>query len=193
MTEYKTVPDDLLKPQNGRGRGNGATTDPPIDGVVGIKVLQGAILYAAVLTFAVLYVHFIVLISDASGHTPPKIDGTLLGTAAALSGVLGSAFALRMGVNRGAPGPDQQQQQQAPAAGASRVGNRVKRVLAFEIGGPSNRNWPLTVGIWTYAAVASAVVIAYALNQDVTPGGVKALAVVFGGYVLALIHAEFGV
>ena len=63
--------------------------------VGGLSALKGLVLYGAVLTFAGLYIYFIVRISGASGH--PKIDGTLITTAAALAGVLGSAFALEIG------------------------------------------------------------------------------------------------
>ena len=61
----------------------------------GLSALKGLVLYGAVLTFAGLYIYFIVRISGASRY--PRIDGTLITTAAALAGVLGSAFALEIG------------------------------------------------------------------------------------------------
>ena len=41
------------------------------------------------------------------------------------------------------------------------------------------------------ALVASAVAITYVLNQNETPGTIKALAVAFGGYVIALMTAAY--
>jgi hypothetical protein len=43
-----------------------------------------------------------------------------------------------------------------------------------------------------YAAVASAVAIVYVLNQAETPREIKALAVAFAGYVIALMTAAYG-
>ena len=54
-------------------------------------------LYAATLSFAGLYVYFIVEISRAAGG-PPKFDSALVTAGAALAGVLGSAFALEVGL-----------------------------------------------------------------------------------------------
>jgi fructoselysine-6-P-deglycase FrlB-like protein len=42
-----------------------------------------------------------------------------------------------------------------------------------------------------YAVVASAVAITYVLNQGETPDSIKALAVAFGGYVIALVNAAY--
>jgi hypothetical protein len=62
----------------------------------GLSTLKGLILYAAVLTFAGLYIYFIDRIFAASGK-PPELDATAIKAAAALAGVLGSAFALEVG------------------------------------------------------------------------------------------------
>ncbi len=75
---------------------------------------------------------------------------------------------------------------------ASGVAAAIRRALSLEPSAPNAKSWPLTFGIWAYAAVASAVVVAYILNQNETPGPVKALAVTFGGYVIALINAVYG-
>ncbi len=45
-----------------------------------------------------MYIDFIVVISTSKGGAKPAIDATLISAAAALSGVLGSAFALKIGV-----------------------------------------------------------------------------------------------
>jgi hypothetical protein len=80
----------------------------------------------------------------------------------------------------------------AKANQASAVAAGIRRALSLEPSDPSSKSWPLTFGMWAYAAVASAVVVVYILNQNETPGAVKALAVTFGGYVIALINMAYG-
>ena len=53
-------------------------------------------LYGAILTFGGLYAYFIVEIFSAKS-APPRLDAVMVSTAAALAGVLGSAFALEVG------------------------------------------------------------------------------------------------
>jgi hypothetical protein len=67
------------------------------DKIGGLSVLKGTMLYGAILTFAGLYISFIVRVFEAVGGPPPKLDATQLSVAAALAGVLGSAFALEIG------------------------------------------------------------------------------------------------
>src|ERR1700728_4158100 len=73
----------------------------PSDGdeqIGGMSTLRGLIVYGAVLAFAGLFIDFMVVISNAKTGTKPPIDATLISAAAALAGVLGSAFALKVGV-----------------------------------------------------------------------------------------------
>ncbi len=69
---------------------------------------------------------------------------------------------------------------------------RVRKGLSFEAASTDAASWPKTLGIWVYAIVAAAVAITYGLNQNQTPAMIKALAVAFAGYVLALITAAYG-
>src|SRR2546421_8841468 len=63
----------------------------------GVSALKGLVLYGATLTFAALYAYFIVRILGAKPGKPPGLDPAMVSTAAALAGVLGSAFALEIG------------------------------------------------------------------------------------------------
>ena len=67
----------------------------PDDGIAGKSVLRGLVVYAAVLAFACLYADFVIVIWQARGMA--SLEPALLTAAAALAGVLGSAFALRVG------------------------------------------------------------------------------------------------
>jgi hypothetical protein len=165
------------------------------DGVGGMSALRGLMLYGAILAFAGLYIYFMVVISTARSGVKPSIDATLISAAAALSGVLGSAFALKIGV---APNPSltnrelAQHDEKVKNKAASAVAARIRRALSLEPSDANAKSWPLTFGIWAYAVVASAVVVVYIVNQNETPGTVKALAVTFGGYVIALINMAYG-
>src|SRR4051794_28694702 len=64
--------------------------------IQGLSVLKGLVLYGFVIAFAYLYIDFIVAIIGADGK-PPDLDDTEVSVAAALAGVLGSAFALEIG------------------------------------------------------------------------------------------------
>jgi hypothetical protein len=170
------------------------------DGIAGMSVLRGLVVYAAVLAFAALYVDCIYLISQAKPNSTPNIAATLTSAAAALAGVLGSAFALRMG-NPGSQAVINQQLAQhldRTVASNSRgwwdtPAGKLRLVLSLEPSAPNQKSWPITFGIWVYAIVGSAVAVTYALNQHETPGPIKALAVAFAGYVIALLSVAFGV
>jgi hypothetical protein len=206
--EHFTVPDPLpgRDVTNGAAvaqlveqvQGEPATAPPTVqanDGIAGMSALRGLMLYGSVLAFAGLYSYFMVVIATSRHGVKPAIDATLISAAAALSGVLGSAFALKIGV---APNPGlvnralATHQADADNHKRSPVTATIRRALSLEPSDVDAKSWPLTFGIWTYAIVASATVVVYILNQNETPGTVKALAVTFGGYVIALINMAYG-
>jgi hypothetical protein len=161
------------------------------DGIAGLATLKGLVLYGAVLTFAGLYVYFAVKISSAT--TAPNFGTTLTGAAAALAGILGSAFALEIGVPSGSRPTNQALKAAVASAGtpAAKLRARVWQVFSIESSDPGTASWPKTFGIWVYAIVASGVAVTYVLNQHQTPDAIKALAVAFGGYVLALVNTAY--
>lgn len=159
--------------------------------VGGLSALKGLVLYGAVLTFAGLYIYFIVRISGAS--TYPRFDGTLVTSAAALAGVLGSAFALEIGTPTETAQTNRRLRQAADTAD-SRTQKAVARVwqgLSLDPKRVDSASWPKTFGIWVYAVIAFAVAVTYVLNQGSTPPAIRALAIAFGGYVVALVNAAY--
>ncbi|MGO9972708.1 MAG: hypothetical protein ACLP01_07870 [Solirubrobacteraceae bacterium] len=216
MESHITSPTELSEHTDEDARGNGAppaaaqqavtleprsVSEPSVkgnpaadtnDGIAGMSVLRGLLLYGAVLTFAGLYIYFVVLISTSKGGTKPPIDATLISATAALSGVLGSAFALKIGV---APNPTLVNKGLAAHLAhsqANKAAVEIRRALSLEPSDPVAKSWPLTFGIWAYAIVGSMVLVTYLLNQNETPDAVKALAVTFGGYMIALINMAYG-
>lgn len=165
------------------------------DQIGGMSALRGLIVYGAVLAFAGLFIDFMIVISTAHAGVKPSIDATLITAAAALSGVLGSAFALKIGVK---PSPNAvnhklcQHLKEGRAGTRSQVAAHLRQALSLEPSATTEKSWPLTFGIWAYALVGSATVAVYVLNQNETPTSVKALAVTFSGYVLALLNMAYG-
>ncbi len=159
--------------------------------IAGLSVLKGLVLYGAILTFGGLYAYFIVEIFSAKS-TPPRLDAVMVSTAAALAGVLGSAFALEVGTTS-----DQSTTNAAldkelnRASGRQLALARVWQALSLDASNPQSASWPKTFGIWAYAIVASAVAVTYVLNPNQTPQTIKALAIAFGGYVIALVTAAY--
>ena len=198
--EHEAVPGEHVDPPpapGGGGGGGGGANGPLSTGqIAGLSVLKGLILYAAVLAFAALYVYFIVRIAQAKNGVAPSFDGTLVSAAAALAGVLGSAFALEIGTPTDAKGTNTGLSR-ALARPATRWRSKALaqlwRVLSLEPSDTQSASWPKTFGIWAYALVGSAVAIAYVCNQNETPGTIKALAVAFGGYVITLVTTAYGI
>jgi hypothetical protein len=158
--------------------------------IAGVPVLKGLVLYGATLTFAGFYAYFIVKITGADANSPPQLNSAMVSAAAALSGVLGSAFALVIGVPTEVTNEDLQK---AIAENPKKKQTRLRTLLSLEPGGPDRSSWPLTFGVWAYAVVASAVAIVYLLNQGETPSMIKALAIAFAGYVIAFVTAAYGI
>ena len=175
----------------GGGGTNDRSGELSATGIAGLSALKGLVLYGAVLTFAGLYVYFAVTISSAT--TAPVFGTTLTSAAAALAGILGSAFALEIGVPNASRRTNQALGDAVAGAQttADKVRVRVWQVFSIESSGPATPSWPKTFGIWVYAIVASGVAVTYALNQHQTPDAIKALAVAFGGYVLALVNTAY--
>ena len=175
----------------------GGAGEPDTPSIAGISALKGIILYGATLTFAALYVYFITRIFGAKPGQPPRLDGVMVSTAAALAGVLGSAFALEIGTSPAKSNTNPELGKALRAASekstsaTDRAKARIRQVFSLEPGDTHSASWPKTFGIWLYALVATAVALTYILNQTETPGTIKALAVAFAGYVIALVNSAY--
>jgi hypothetical protein len=187
----------LADPKLPGGGGKATTIGTTATDIGGSSILKGLVLYGAVITFAVLYIHFMVEIFEAHKGKPPNFQTSLISAAAALAGVLGSAFALDIGspTDPGSTNPEL-----AKALVVARTDKKnggwttyVRRALSLEPADVNSASWPKTFGIWVYALIAGAVAITYIVNSSTTPGTVRALAISFGGYVIALITRAYGI
>ena len=126
--------------------------DGPSSRIGGISTLKGLVLYGAIFTFAGLYIYFIVEISNAAVGKHPALDATLISTAAALAGVLGSAFALEVGTTTDPSTTNGALNQRVEAARAGSVAKRVVariwQALSLDPRNVNSSSWPKTFGIW---------------------------------------------
>jgi hypothetical protein len=177
-------------------RDGGESSPQPAEQIAGLSALKGLLLYAAVGAFGTLYVYFIVRILEAKAGVAPTFGTALVTAAAALAGVLGSAFALEIGTATDTrdtnPALSNARAKENPGR-AKRAASWVWRALSLEPPDTESASWPKTLGIWVYAVVGSAVAITYVTNQSETPSTIKAVAVAFAGYVLALVTKAYGV
>ncbi len=197
--------DTIIRTDEQNGAAPGAAAEPPtkaeaipdtsssVGTIAGLAELKGLLLYAAILSFASLYVSFIVRILSARASHPPGLDGATVTAAAALAGILGSAFALEIGVptNPAATNPEPRRALARASSTPKKLKARLRILLSLEPSNTETRSWPKSFGIWAYAVVGSAVAITYITNHSETPSAVKALAVAFAGYVLALVRTAY--
>lgn len=164
--------------------------------IAGLSTLKGIVLYMAIFAFAGLHVYFIVKIARADPGKPPALDAAMVSAAAALAGVLGSAFAVFVGVPTKAHSTNAElgraMEVQAQATPSRKRLTGLRRALSLEAPDTNSPSWPLTFGIWVYAVVGAAVACAFILNQSETPEQIRTLAIAFAGYVIALVYAAYG-
>ena len=182
----------------GPAPGTADEATPAAESIGGLSVLKGLVLYAATLAFAGLYAFFIDSITTARPGTQPALDGALVAAAAALAGVLGSAFALEIGTTTDPASTNHGLRSFVAEADSADKGSnarlavaRLWQALSIDPRSTRSSSWPKTFGIWVYALVGSAVAVTYVLNEAETPGAIKALAVAFGGYVITLVNGAY--
>jgi hypothetical protein len=159
-----------------RERGGLQAEPQPGDSIVGgMRTLRELLVLGLVAAFVVVYGDFIIDIWNArrNGEQPPRFNDGLVTFAGALAGILGSAFAVALGIAKG----DQEPPAQGRLAGARR------RFAGLSVS--------VTFGIWAYAIVGAAAAVTALVNLDETPDPIKALSSVFVGYLLALASTAF--
>lgn len=176
----------------------GGTAPPDVSRIAGLPILKGLLLYGATATFVAIHLYFVIEIWDAKSGAPPHFNGELLKAGAALAGVLGSAFALYVGlptrpqdVNQRLAQDERTNNKRDKKALRSSASISIRKFLSLEPPNKDSASWPLTGGIWAYACVAGAVAVTYAMNANETPADLRTIAVAFGGYVIALVTAAF--
>ena len=130
----------------------------------GIDELRKVIVIIVILGFVGLYLYFDVQVLQAANNTPPVLGDAVVGVAALLSGALGSAFAVALGVKP----PGAEKEGPLPP---------LKTILGL--------------GLWVYVFVGFFTAIVYLLNPNETPGAVSAVALAFVGYAVAVVTGAY--
>ncbi len=120
--------------------------DDPAPRIAGLSTLKGLVLYGAIVTFAGLYVDFIVQITTARTGTAPKLDASLVSAAAALAGVLGSAFALEIGTTTPESSTNTHLSQAIDQATTrkQKTAAKIWQLLSLEPKSTTSASWPKT-------------------------------------------------
>jgi hypothetical protein len=148
---------------------------PPGDTIVGgMRTLRELLVLGFVAAFVVVYGSFIwdIWLARIDDTDPPRFSDALVTFAGSLAGVLGSAFAVALGVSK-----------PRVAEPEGRLAGARKRFSGLSIS--------VTVGIWAYAFVGAAAAFTALVNLEETPDPIKALSSVFAGYILALASTAF--
>lgn len=142
--------------------------------VGGMRTLRELLVLGLVVAFVVVYGTFIWEIWEARADNAaaPRYSDGLVAFAGSLAGVLGSAFAIALGIAK--PAVDQPTGRFA----------RIKRPFA-------GISLSITLGIWAYALVGGAAAATALVNLEETPDPIKALSSVFLGYLLAVASTAF--
>jgi hypothetical protein len=143
----------------------------------GVTFIRALFVVAGLLVFAGLYAYFIIEIWTTDEKKPPSLDKQLVYVASLLAGILGTFFAVALGIQ--AKDPDINQREL-----------KLGTTLVAQERGPGAALG--TVALWLFFAVGAASVITAFVKTVESPDSIKALAATFGGYGLAIFGAAFG-
>jgi hypothetical protein len=141
----------------------------------GVGAIRLLFLVGGLVAFAGLYIYFFVEIWTVDGKKPPAIDKQLVYVASVLGGVLGTFFAVALGIQRKDPDTD-----------------HTKLSLGPTLLGTTGRGTAIaTAALWIYFGVGLGAGVTAIFRSVQSPDSIKALASVFGGYGLAVFSAAF--
>jgi hypothetical protein len=145
--------------------------------VVGTDLLKSLILVGFVLAFIVLYFRFALDVVNAAPGHPPRIDPSLTNVAGGLAGILGTGFALALGV-------------------AKTDDSHTNRLMSGNfLGGPGGPfegvSLAVSFGVWAFPVVAFGVGAVVLTHLSESPPVLTTLVSVAAGYVLAFATAAF--
>ncbi|HST16333.1 MAG TPA: hypothetical protein VLK36_01600 [Gaiellaceae bacterium] len=143
----------------------------------GIRWLRFGFAVAAVLSFVGCWVWFFWQIWTQDGH-PVTLNDRLLYFSSAIGGVLGTFFAVEMGIRQDT-GQDSSRIATLPT-GAALVGRKWdSRVVV----------WFAVAAVYAYAAIGLFALVTWAFRSAQSPPAVEALASVFLGFFVAIAGA----
>lgn len=142
-----------------------------------VSRLRAILLWLGVTAFFVGWIWIFIRISRADGK-PPKFDRDVLYGISVIGGVLGTFFAVSMGVQRKDPNTDARKLQ----IGKTLVAGEDTTALSARLA-----TWTL----YGYAAVGILAIIFSKWKSLESPDLIKGQAATFAGYIAALVTAAF--
>jgi hypothetical protein len=145
----------------------------------GIKLLKFLILWGAVLLFLGLWIWFFwdIWTNDA---TPVPLNQKALYVASTIGGILGTFFAVAMGVER--KDPEKNASRLAPGPTLLGTPGSAQNGITDNLA---------TAAVWAYALVGVGAIVTVFIRSAQSPGAVETLASAFGGFLLAIVTAAF--
>jgi len=140
-------------------------------------VVRLATVMCAELAFVALFAWIMWQTWAASNGQPPSISGVREGAAGSLAVLLGAGYASVLGIQ------PQDSAKSATPTGFVALSKSVKDFLVNRL--------ILFLGVFLYLLVGVASCVTYALNEGEAPAILKAVAVGFGGYVVAFIGSAY--
>jgi hypothetical protein len=131
---------------------------------MGVDELRKFVVLVVIIGFVGFYAYFDWQVFQAANGTPPVLGEVLVGVAALLSGAIGSAFAVALGVKP----PGTESVWRFPA---------LKTILGF--------------GLWAYVVIGIITTGVYLFNPNETPGAVSGLALAIVGYFIAVLTGAY--
>jgi hypothetical protein len=146
--------------------------------ILGANVLKSIILVGVVLAFAALYLGFALDVLRAPTDQEATIDPTLANVAGGLAGILGTGFALALGVKK------------TEGSHTNKIfkADRTPDALKNAFKGIS---LAVTFGVWAYPIVAAIVGVVVLTHLSESPPVLTTLVSVAGGYVITFATAAF--
>lgn len=143
--------------------------------VAGVGLLRLLLVLGTLVTYGVLWIIVFWKVWDAGNGPAPTISTTLLYVLGIIGGILATAFAAALGIERKDPTRDPRKL----AFGSTVVGTtpdqRGKATAAA------------TVAVWLYAIIGAWAGLTVLVHQVQSPADVKAIAAAFGTTVVGLV------
>jgi hypothetical protein len=141
----------------------------------GVGALRLLLVLGTLVTYGVLWIIVFEKVWNAGDGPAPKISTTLLYVIGIIGGVLATAFAAALGIERKDPARDPRKLQ----LGSTLVGTTPDQA--------GKTTAMATLAVWLYALIGAWAGLTVLVHQSQSPADVKAIAATFGTAVIGLV------
>ena len=145
-------------------------------GAEGVGLLRLLLVLGTIATYGVLWVIVFWKVWDAGDGPAPNISSTLLYVIGVIGGILATAFAAALGIERNDPKRDPRKLAfGATVIGATPQAKKSKAITSA------------TLAVWLYAVIGAWAGLTVLVHQVQSPSDVKTAAAAFGTVVVGLV------